>query len=208
MNNTDNQKKLAQFYSNVSVTDNVNIHDRVKEQKEKHTEKYENDIVIKRDSLKLEKDSIDENILYIIFDYQAYSDFQLEVSLNAKINNSKEFESNFMKQYCFIKQNSDKYKKLEKYETFMDKSIFVNSNFFFQNKDLDANCVDLILSFIKDNSKLSMCFKLSFKRSEKNKNEYYLKYLKQMLHYNNQWFMMQDIYGLSTVDSGYDFLIK
>lgn len=203
MNNEASQKKLAQFYSHISVTNDIDIQDRVKEQKEKHTEKYENDIIIKRDSLKLEKDGFNDNIFYIIFDYKAFNDFNLEVTLNGRINNSSEFESNFKKQYSEIKKNSNSSEKSDKFETFMNKSIYIDYESYFQNKNLDANYIDLILGFIRNNSKLTMCFKLSFKRSENNKKtDFYLKYQKQMLFYNNQWFMMQDIYGLSTSDSG------
>ena len=234
LNSTKNQEMLKNLYTGGSIAPPTeeNKYDMVKEQKQTNTVPFNNNVVIKRDSIKLEKDSINKDIFYFSFAYQAFSNINLTIFLNAKVDyNNDSVISEFPARTRDIPQSHIKtpntnqftnFKEekvegllvnMEEYKTFLQNNVFVDINSFYSHKNYDASLIDVLFVFdFLSNSRLFMFFKLilttvdglSIKVFDPNiKNtKVSLKYVCQKLKHFDYWYDMHDIYGLASKNEG------
>lgn len=213
--------------SSIAPPTEENKYEQIKEQKQTNTVPFNNNVVIKRDSIKLERDSTNKDLFYISFAYQAFSNINLSIFFNAKVDyNNDSIISEFPIRTIDIPQShiktqnnqftnfsNDKVEgistNMEEYKTFLQNNVFIDINSFFSQKNYDASLIDVLFVFDFDNnSKLFMFFKILlttvdglsikvFDSSIKN-IKVTLKYVCQKLKHSGYWYDMHDIYGLAS----------
>ncbi len=189
---------------------------------------YENNVVIKRDSIKLERDSTNKDVFYISFAYQAFSNINFSIFFNSKIDyNNDSVISDFPCRKVIIPQSHVKIQtknqfsnftkdsgegmitNMEEYKTFLESSVYIDLNSYFSQKIFDASFIDVLFLFdFLNNSRLYMFFKLTLTSAEGISVKSYdqniknikvnLKYVTQKLKYLEYWYDMHDIYGLAS----------
>jgi len=145
-NQVFNQNLLNSIYSNNnSIIPSYNLEDynNSNQLTSKKTKAYKNYTIIKRSSLKFEKDAMNHHLYYITFEYDSEIDFDLNIYLNARkeaniIVPSKSFVNKVLSIHCV---------KGEKIK-FNNPSAYFDGNFFFENKIKIENSYDLILEAI------------------------------------------------------------
>ena len=112
----------------------------------KETYAIKNPVLLKRNTLALERDAINRNIYYIKFNYDALVDFTVNIYFNAKRTN--EASSPF--------KSSDKFSSLNfqclkgHNISVFDTSYKIDMEYYKQNKEIIENGCDLVIEFIPD----------------------------------------------------------
>ena len=202
LNNTnDYNKKISNFYqtnsSIVPITEQHNkesIEQMKENQKHTKTKSLQNTFIIKKCSIKFERDSVKENSFYITFEYIAYDDVYIQILYSSELLiEQKTIDCEFYSNKVLIEKNSPNYKSLLNQEFSLNsqqiESVLIKSN-------KSKNKCDVLIKI--DNKEISTLLLFDFNWD--NKGFPILKFKTHRLSIDGDWFDVHDVYGLSTED--------
>ena len=165
----------------------------------KHTKTYKLLILIKPNDFKIERDSIQLNLYYIIFKYSSSLIFDINIYFNCSFDNEKQIISSTSK-FKNLNLNFNNIKPGNN-ELFMEKNCSIDLEFFFNNKIIDKNYYDMIIECIvyknkTENQIKCKLFNICKIIKSQEKNEFKCKIDNQKLFIKNKLFDMHNIYGL------------
>lgn len=183
----------------------------IDQQKDKKTKAYRNSILLKKNSIKLERDGFKENLYYITFVYTSVQPFKANFYFNAShnmSNNRNNGSDSTPEQEIFIPTEKFADKTLSimcepgKEQEFSDRLICVDLNYLNENKIYDIQFFDLIIELVgtrEDDKKgcviVTLCKIVPEVKGEK--TTYKIKAEQQKIKVCGYWFEMNDVYGIS-----------
>jgi hypothetical protein len=176
----------------------------------KKTKAYKNPVVINKNSIKLEKDMVKQEVYYITFTYSSEKDIVAKFYFNAEMSTNKDsfhkyqlilyisfiptenFKNMVLITQCGKGNNID----------FLDKNVYIDIDYFEQNRIFDTQHTDLIieLSALNNENKIE-CYFATFCKlipDTTGLKKYKVKPEMQKLKVNDSWFDLQDVYGISS----------
>jgi len=179
-----------------------------KEQKTINTQMYINPIIFDKNSIKFEQDAYESNKKYICFNYsserQIFANFYLNSSFNFQPVNLSYYTPSEHFKNIILKSSLEPGKNVN----FLDKNVFIDIDYFLKNKSYDKNLFDVIIELFtyalnSNNTQveciLSTFCKINYISSNKS---FEIKSICQKCKiFNNDWYNIEDIYGLNSDDS-------
>lgn len=153
----------------------------------------------------MEKDSIKQNIYYITFTYTSLTPFKAKFYFNAyhAYENGEKKKDSFISYDPFLNLTCSSYCEAGTNIRYLNDSIFIDIDYFNQNKKYDREYYDIILEFTANEDipekecKLATMCKITRDTSGE-MIKYKIKAEQQKLRVKNFWFEMHDVYGFST----------
>lgn len=112
----------------------------------KKTFALKNPVFLKRNTLNLERDAINRNTYFIQFSYDALLDFNMNIYFNSIFDKERG---------VFVPGNSFKNKVINVSQIpkgqnlkFFDRSVFIDVNYYNQNKEEIENSFDLVIELV------------------------------------------------------------
>ena len=179
---------------------NITKQELANQQEKKAISAYKNPIQLDKNSLKLERDSINKNVYYLSFDYTCERETYGRVYLNSKFSevvNNNGWYFTPSPQFENIKINFTIPKGKGK---FTEKGVFIDMDYFLNNKVYDVNYIDLILElyvFEESTRNIEMILE-TFCRLKQNKDsEWDIKVISQKITVKGSpWYQIENIFGL------------
>ena len=180
-------------------------------EKTKRVKAYKNPIMLKKNDITLERDSIQENIYYISFTYTSLYNFNLHIFFNSTENFNQLNEN--------IKNNNTTYNYKPSVplqaqtvviknvpaainEKFLDKNAKIDLNEFINEKLSDKSYHDMIIEcVVLKNEKVECALSTYCKIIKTQDNRVKVKVETQKLNINGNWFETRDVYGLEESNS-------
>jgi len=171
----------------------------------KYTKAYKNPTLLKRNTIKFDRDAVNQSLYFISFEYDSLLDFNLSIYFNAtKIPNvnsltqphftvGRNFANNTIQLIC---QRGEARK-------YSDQFLFVDVDFFIQNKIPLNDSFDVIIEMAsysapnKIESKLATYLNISEEViNAERRTIHKIKVIKQEIFIEGKWLIMHDVFGL------------
>lgn len=164
----------------------------------KKTKAYKNPTIIRKESIKLERDAYNQNIFYIQFFYDSSCDFNLNIYFNA----IKDQQTSFITTPPFKNKTIHLVINQGERAQFSESTAVFDSGFFFNNKQKLDNHFDMILEVVpKTNDNLPSILAIYCSIYEEKigniKSVLKVKPVLQEFWVQGNWYKMNDVFGLA-----------
>lgn len=197
LNNQQYNQAISSFYNQQSLIPSEQLKNedvsKLKEnQKHTVTKSLQNYFIIKKGSIKFEKDCVNSSKYYISFEYISYSIVSIQILFNASILvNEQTVDCDFLTKKILIEKSAPEYKVL------LNEELSITSEqiqSILHHKDKGKN--DLLIKVDYEDTSILLLF--DFKWINGNPS---LKFRSHKIKTESGWYDVHDVYGLSSEDT-------